>query len=323
MPSEFDLIRRYFTSPAPSAILGVGDDAALVKATKGKVLAISTDMLVSGTHFFADANPYKLGQKSLSVNLSDMAAMGATPRWATLALALPAANTTWLGAFARGFFKVARAYQVDLVGGDTTRGPLAISVTLIGEVAAGKALQRGGAKAGDEIWVSGDLGEAALGLLHLQGRIALTRREASRCELALHAPIARVALGQKLSGIASSAIDISDGLLADLGHLLEQSKVGAEIEFAAIPRSDALQKYLAQTGTHKLVVNALMAGGDDYELCFTAPASKRLKLLKLAQALKMPLTCIGKITARSGLSVRDATGKKMRLPRKGYDHFCP
>ena len=321
MLSEFDIIQRYFTRPAPGAVLGVGDDAALIKPAAGMELAISTDMLVAGRHFLADANPHMLGHKSLAVNLSDMAAMGATPRWATLALALPKllveADEKWLDAFADGFFGLARTHQVELIGGDTTCGPLNVCVTMIGEVATGKALRRSGAKPGDDIWMSGHLGDAALALAHAQQRIALEPGEVLECLPALHLPTARVELGQRLIGLAHSAIDISDGLLADLGHILECSKVAAVIEMNAIKRSAVMEKYLPRS----LAINCLLAGGDDYELCFTAPRAKYGKIEDLSRELGIPLTRIGRINQGEGLVVLDAAGKSIELEARGYDHF--
>jgi thiamine-monophosphate kinase len=319
--SEFDIIYRYFSRPAAGAVLGVGDDAALIKPTAGMELAVSTDMLVSGQHFFADADPRKLGYKSLAVNLSDMAAMGARPRWATLSLALPEpmvrTDGKWLEAFADGFFGLAHAHQVDLIGGDTTRGPLNICVTIIGEVAKGKALRRSGARPGDDIWISGHLGDAALALAYEQRRIMLEPSEIAKCLPALHTPTARVELGQRLIGIAGSAIDISDGLLADLGHILKSSKVAAVIKMGEISCSTPMKKYLPQT----LAIKCLLAGGDDYELCFTAPESKRGKIEILSRELGIQLTRIGRIGEGKGLVVLDAAGKVVTLETKGYDHF--
>jgi thiamine-monophosphate kinase len=315
--SEFDLIRRYFTRATPDALLGVGDDAALLQVSEGNVLAVSTDMLVSGTHFLPDADPFMLGHKALAVNLSDLAAMGATPRWATLALALPEADETWLAQFSAGFFALARQHGVELVGGDTTRGALNLCVTIFGEVPAQQALRRSGAQVGDEIWVSGTLGDAALALAHLQGRIALSEVEIAACLPALHQPQPRMALGLALRGIASSAIDVSDGLLADLGHILEASQVGAEIEFAALPLSPALQDHLSQPSARQCI----LSGGDDYELCFTAPAARRGELAGIAARLGLPLTRIGKIMAGSGCIVRDAAGNPLDVEADGYDHF--
>ena len=317
MLSEFDIIRRYFTRPAPGAVLGVGDDAALIKPSAGMELAISTDMLVSGQHFSADTNPRELGHKALAVNLSDMAAMGAKPRWVTLALALPTVDEKWLEEFADGFFKLASAHQVELIGGDTTHGPLNICVHIIGEIPKGKALRRSGAKPGDEIWVSGHLGDAAQALAHTQQRIALKANEAADCLPALHTPTARVELGRRLIGLARSAIDISDGLLADLGHILESSKVAAVIKMQDIPRSAIMEKYLSQS----VAVNCLLAGGDDYELCFTAPKARRAKIEHVARELGIALTRIGRIGEGEGLVVLDAKGKTVTLETKGYDHF--
>ena len=317
MLSEFEIISRYFTHPASHTVLGVGDDAALVKVAKGMELAVSTDMLVSGTHFYPDTDPYKLGHKALAVNLSDMAAMGATPRWATLALALPEVDEKWLKPFAKGFMDLARAQEVDLIGGDTARGPLNICVQIMGEVPAGKALRRDGAKPGDEIWVSGRLGDAALALAHLQNRIHLEAREAQACLNKLHTHAARVALGQRLLGLAHSAIDISDGLLADLGHILERSGVAAVIEFTALPKSAVLQKYLI----HDVALQALLSGGEDYELCFTALKKNSMELARLSRKLRLPLTRIGRIEKGKGLTLLDSAGKRMFWNTKGFDHF--
>ena len=314
---EFDLIRRYFTRATPGAVLGVGDDAALLRVNSGMELAVSTDMLVSGTHFFADADPFLLGHKALAVNLSDMAAMGAQPRWATLALSLPVADETWLERFSAGFFALAEQYGVELVGGDTTRGPLNLCVTIMGEVPYGKALRRDGAQAGDDIWVSGTLGNAALALAHLQGDVRLVAEEFSVCAAALHQPVPRVALGLALRRVAHSAIDVSDGLLADLGHILECSNAGAEIEFAALPTSTILQSYLAQP----LGQYCALAGGDDYELCFTVPVAHRAELGKISAQLGLPLTRIGAVVAGNGCMVRAADCSIINIKESGYDHF--
>lgn len=307
--SEFDLIKRHFTRPAPTALLGVGDDCALLQVTEGKVLAVSSDMLVSGTHFFADADPCLLGHKTLAVNLSDLAAMGARPRWATLAISLPRADEAWLERFSAGFFALANRYGVDLVGGDTTRGPLNLCVTIFGEVEAGRALRRSGAQAGDEIWVSGKLGDAALALAHLQGRVVLPENDLAACAKALHQPQPRVELGLALRGIASSAIDISDGLLGDLGHILDASQVGAQIDVAAVPVSSVLRSF-------PLYAGCALSGGDDYELCFTAPAARRADVLGIGEQL--PLTRIGRIVAGQGIC--DGAGNPINF-EGGYDHF--
>lgn len=317
MPSEFDLIRRYFTRPAKHVVLGVGDDAALLRAGPGMELAVSTDMLVAGTHFFANADPRRLGHKSLAVNLSDMAAMGARPRWAFLALALPRANLAWLRAYSAGLFALAAKHDVDVAGGDTTRGPLNICVTIIGEVRSGKALRRDGSKPGDDVWVSGHLGDAALAVAHRNRRLSLGAAELSRCARALEQPQPRIALGTALLGIAHSAIDISDGLLADLGHICERSHLGADLWIDAIPRS----RTLARLATTSVGRQALLAGGDDYELCFTAAPKARNKIDRLSDRLGLRLTRIG--CMRLGRAVRLLAPDARELPvgRSGFDHF--
>ncbi len=314
--SEFDLIQRYFTRPAPSAMLGVGDDAALVQVGDGMALAVSTDMLVSGTHFFADADPLLLGHKTLAVNLSDLAAMGATPRWATLALSLPCVDEVWLEKFSRGFFALAQQHGVELIGGDTTRGPLNLSVTIMGEVPKESALRRDGARSGDDIWVSGTLGEAALALAHLQGRIVLAPEIFAACAVRLHQPQPQVALGLALRGIANSAIDISDGLLADLGHILERSRMAAEIDYAALPCATLVP------GGEQIVQRCVLAGGDDYELCFTAPSARRAEIAAISATLAVPLARIGKIIDGQGCTVRTADGGALPIKEAGYDHFA-
>jgi thiamine-monophosphate kinase len=316
--SEFDLIQRYFTRAAPGAVLGVGDDAALLRVADGMELAVSTDMLVGGTHFLPDSDPFLLGHKALAVNLSDMAAMGAAPRWALLSMSLPEADEAWLQKFSAGFFALADQHGVDLVGGDTTRGPLNLCVTIMGEVPQGMALRRSGAQAGDDIWVSGKLGDAALALAHLQEKVRLPPADFSACASALHQPEPRIALGLALRGVAHSAIDISDGLLADLGHILECSKRGAGIRFDALPVSPLLRPYLAQeTGRH-----CALAGGDDYELCFTAPVARRSVVESISGKLGLPLSCVGTIVAGSGCTVRAADGGIIHIGESGYDHFA-
>lgn len=318
MASEFELIRRHFTRPTRQTLLGVGDDAALLAVSPGMELAVSADMLLAGTHFFADADPYQLGWKSLAVNLSDMAAMGALPKWATLAIALPAADESWIDRFAQGFFDCAARYQVDLIGGDTTRGPLAISVQIMGEVASGKAVLRSGAKAGDEIWVSGTVGSAALALAALQGRYALSAEELEACLPALHMPQPRVELGLLLHLYANSAIDISDGLLADLGHILQSSTVGADISLRHIPCSKTVNARLAD----RQIQHMVLGGGDDYELCFTAPARNHGEIARLAQIISLPLTQIGTVNTSRELVVRDLDDRIIDMKATGFDHFA-
>ncbi len=318
MPSEFDLIRHYFTRPAKRTVLGVGDDAALIRVAAAHELAVSTDMLLAERHFFSGDDPESLGHKALAVNLSDLAAMGATPRWALLSLALPEANENWLARFSAGWFALAEQHGVSLIGGDTTRGPLAFSVTIMGEVARGQALRRAGAQVDDEIWVSGTLGDAALALAYLQRRIAITPHAAAAVLPRLHRPTPRVKLGQKLLGVAHSAIDISDGLLADLGHVLQASGVGAEIRLDAVPISETLRAYWQDD----VARHAALAGGDDYELCFTAKAAQHAVIAQLGKRLKLSLTCIGTITHEPGLIVRDADHQVINIEGSGFDHFA-
>ena len=311
MPSEFALIDRYFKRPTRHTLLGVGDDGALIAPTPGRELVVSTDMLVEGTHFLADTGAEALGWKCLAVNISDMAAMGAQPRWAMLGITVPPAPTfEWLDDFARGFFACADEFGVDLIGGDTTRGPRAICVTILGEVAAGRALRRSGAGTGDSIWISGRPGRAALGLAHLQGRTVLREPQLADCLAALHRPQPRVELGLALSGLATAAIDVSDGLLADLGHILEQSAVAARLQIPQLPAAG-------------LERDCLLAGGDDYELLFTAAAASTAAILALAAELQLPLTCIGEIVSGPAgrLVLCDADGRDITPARRGFDHF--
>ena len=325
--TEFELIDRFFRRPENSTgnargiVLGIGDDAALLAPTPGNQLAASVDMLVSGRHFFANVEPEALGHKALAVNLSDMAAMGATPRWALLAGALPDADPQWLKAFARGFFALATAHGVDLVGGDSTRGPLNLCVTQLGEVPAGTALLRSGALAGDSIWLSGALGDASLALAHHAGRVVLSADEAAACWNALLRPAPRVALGIRLRGLASAAIDVSDGLVGDLGHVLEASKVGAVLELAAIPRSKALDRQLASSA-RDIALQCLLAGGDDYELCFTAAPSHDPRVVALAVELGLELRRVGTIAPEPGLVVKDSSGRPLAPLPHAYDHFA-
>jgi len=317
MASEFDLIRRFFERPGrvgARTLLGIGDDAALLRVDPGMALAVSTDMLLVGQHFPEDAAPQALGHKALAVNLSDLAAVGATPRWATLSIALPTANEAWLAGFAEGLFALAGRFDVDLVGGDTTRGPLAISVAVLGEVPAEHALLRGGARPGDDIWVSGMLGQAALGLASLQAKVALDAESLQRARARLEMPEPRVELGERLRGVASAAIDVSDGFAADLGHVLERSGVGALVHYDRLPR--------VRTGDAVLDARCVLAGGDDYELVFTAGQSERAAVAALAQDLGIALSRVGAVQATpSSLVVLDAAGRSMAIPA-GFDHFA-
>ncbi|MGQ0547016.1 MAG: thiamine-phosphate kinase [Betaproteobacteria bacterium] len=309
--NEFELIRRFFERPTRRALIGIGDDCALLRPDAGLELALTTDMLVEGRHFLPDAEPRDLGHKALAVNLSDLAAMGAAPRWALLALALPAADARWLEAFAAGLFALAERYGVELIGGDTTRAPLrTIAITAVGEVPAGVALFRGGARPGDDVWVSGELGGAALALVHPQIAAAAAR---------LHRPEPRVELGERLRGLASAAIDVSDGLASDLGHILERSQVGALVHYAQVPRCDAF----AAIGNAELEKDCVLSGGDDYELAFTAAAARRGEIEALAAELALPLARIGVVQAGAPrLTVLDAAGRPLAY-RRGHDHFAP
>ncbi len=318
MPTEFELIRRYFTRPARTAALGVGDDCALVRAPTGLVVAVTTDMLVEGTHFLPGADARRLGHKSLAVNLSDLAAMGADPRWFLLALSLPDADDAWLAAFAEGMFALADAHAIELVGGDTTRGPRTICITAIGTLPPGYALRRDTATEGEDLWLSGSTGDAALGLAHASGRVALDADARRHCLARLETPAPRVALGQKLRGLAGAAIDVSDGLLADLGHVVAQSQVGAEVDYESLPRSAALRA----CPDRPLADECLLAGGDDYELLFTAPAARRAEVEAAGAAAGVAVTRIGRIVGDGrGARLLDAQRKPIEVARRGFDHF--
>lgn len=321
MAGEFDLIAKYFARPTPDAVLGPGDDCALLQPSPGMQLAVTTDMLVAGTHFLPDTNPKNLGWKALAVNLSDLAAMAAKPRWVTLAGAMPAVDEAWIAQFAEGFFACAAEYGVDVVGGDTTRGPLNLCITAMGEVAPGHALRRDGAQVGDLIWVSGRPGLAALGLAHLQGRVALPEPWPRLCVAALEKPRPRVALGLALDGIASAAIDVSDGLLADLGHIAERSGCAAAVRLVQLPHLPKGPQYDADL--RRIALECQLAGGDDYELCFTAPGTQSQAIAQIAARLELPLWCIGEITAGTvcEVTVFDPDGKPVEFASKGYDHF--
>jgi thiamine-monophosphate kinase len=322
MLSEFDLIKEYFQRPgrAGRATLGIGDDCALLTPTPGMQTAISSDMLVEGRHFFAGEDAARLGHKALAVNLSDLAAMGARPVGFTLALALPAADRDWLAGFSQGLFALADAHNIELIGGDTTKGPLNICITVFGEVRPGQALRRCDAQAGDDIWISGTLGDARLALAGY--RLELPQPlDAAGMQVAaarLHTPTPRVALGVLLAeqGLAHAAIDISDGLVGDLGHILTLSNVGATLDVDALPAGPVLS-----TRGPALRRAYSAAGGDDYELCFTAPAASRAAVLAAAESVATPVTRVGSIDAQAGLRLVDALGKRLQLQLDSFDHF--
>jgi thiamine-monophosphate kinase len=322
MLSEFDLIKQYFrrarSGHAGHVVLGIGDDCALLAPTPGMQTAISTDLLIEGRHFFAGADPRMLGHKCLAVNLSDLAAMGAKPVGFTLALSLPGADPDWLEAFSNGMFALADQHDCELIGGDTTRGPLAVCITVFGEIAPGHALRRDAARAGHDIRVSGTLGDARLALAGYWKEIALAPEALALAAPRMHLPTPRVELGRALAAlpIAHAALDISDGLIGDLQHILDASKVGATLDLDALPAGPALaQQSLA------LRRRFTLAGGDDYALCFTAPAAQRAGVLAAAGAAGTPVTRVGTIDAAPGLRLVDAAGKALQMDVQGWDHF--
>ena len=322
---EFDLIARYFTRPVRRAALGVGDDCALLAPAPGMQLAVSSDMLVEGRHFFADVSPERLGHKALAVNLSDLAACGARPLAFTLALALPRVDAPWLEAFSRGLLALADAHGCELVGGDTTQGPLNICITVFGEVPAGQALLRSGARPGDDIYVSGTLGDARLALEALQGHITLPADVLAAARLRLERPTPRVALGLALRGVASSALDVSDGLLGDLGHILRASGVGACIDTSRTIKLIAAGAGAASAEGRfdpELLQQCTLAGGDDYELAFTAPAARRADVDAAALDSGTPVTRIGVVQAAPGLRLVDAAGRPVAQRYASFDHFA-
>ncbi|GIZ51967.1 thiamine-phosphate kinase [Noviherbaspirillum aridicola] len=319
MLSEFDLIARYFTRTprrSDTTVLGVGDDCALLAPPPGAQLAISSDMLVEGRHFFPGADPKALGHKSLAVNLSDLAAMGARPLGFTLALALPEAEPDWLAGFSAGLLALADLHGCELIGGDTTRGPLNICITVFGAVMPGQALRRDAARPGDDVWISGSLGDARLALAGYRQELALTPQELDEAAPRMHRPTPRVALGTALAGIAHAAIDISDGLAGDLGHILKRSGVGAELDADALPAGPVLARRDAA-----LRREYTLAGGDDYELCFTAPTERREEVLAAALAAGTPVTRVGRIAAEPGLRLLDRDGRPLALQPTSFDHF--
>ena len=325
MSGEFDLIAKDFARPTPNTVLGPGYDCALIEPTPGTQLAVTTDMLVAGTHFLPDTDPKNLGWKALAVNISDLAAMGAKPRWVTLAGAMPAVDEAWVAKFAEGFFACAAEYGVDVIGGDTTRGPLNVCITAMGEIEPGQAIRRDGARPGDQIWVSGRPGLAALGLAHLQGKVKLPEPWPRLCVAAQEKPKPRVALGQALKGIASAAIDVSDGLLADLAHIGERSGCAAAVRLVQLPHL----RELSGTGDNydadlrRIALDCQLAGGDDYELCFTAPGQQSLAIAQIAARLELPLWHIGEIVAGPAgqVTVFDPDNQPVEITRKGYEHF--
>lgn len=319
MLSEFDLISRYFKRPAAAdglTTLGIGDDCALLRPTSGMQMAISTDMLVEGRHFFAGADPLQLGHKCLAVNLSDLAAMGAKPVAFTLAFALPGAEENWLAAFSKGLFALADAHQCELIGGDTTKGPLTISITVFGEVPYASALRRSQARPGHDIWVSGTLGDARLALAGYLNEVPLDNASLQAAGIRMHTPTPRVALGLALRDIAHAAIDISDGLAGDLGHILALSQVGATLNIDALPPGPVLSGQ-----PDELQRRFTLSGGDDYELCFTAPPSQRDAVIAASHASGTPVTRVGQIEHETGLRLVNKHNVPVIMTPTSFDHF--
>ncbi|HEY2561107.1 MAG TPA: thiamine-phosphate kinase [Caldimonas sp.] len=313
---EFELIDRFFTRPARRATLGVGDDCALLQPTAGTTLAVSTDMLVEGRHFVSTVAPDRLGHKALAVSLSDLAACGARPVAFTLALALPRAEEEFLAGFARGLLALADREACELVGGDTTRGPLAVCITVFGEVPAGAALLRSGARPGDDLYVSGTLGDARLALEVFRGTVSLGEAAFRQARQAMEMPTPRNGLGSRLRGVATSAIDVSDGFVGDLRHILGRSGVGAVVDVDALPRSAVLA---AQPLA--LQRQCLLAGGDDYELVFTALATRREAVAAAAAGVGVPITRIGHIEPGDALRLVDRDGNEVDSAFASFDHF--
>lgn len=311
---EFDLIARIRARAGTrdDIVLGIGDDAALLAPPPGRHLVVTADTLNDGVHFPHGTLPADLGWKALAVNLSDLASMGAEPAWCTLSLSLPQSDAVWIDGFLDGFLALAREHGVVLVGGDTTRGPLSVSVTAMGFVDAGRALRRDGARVGDDVWVTGTLGDAA-------GALALLERDpVGVLRLRLDRPTPRVEAGRALIDVASACVDVSDGLLADLGHVATRSGVGAQVEIDALPASDAL--CAAFDAATRMPMQA--SGGDDYELCFTAPADARARIAVLASSLDLRITRIGRMVPGEGVHPVRADGDPWTPPRRGYDHFA-
>jgi thiamine-monophosphate kinase len=317
---EFDLIERFFKRPPQTADVGIGDDCAVWSPRAGHQLAFSADMLVEGRHFLSTVDPARLGHKALAVNLSDLAACGATPRAFLLSLSMPRADEQWLSGFSHGLFQLADTYGCELMGGDTTQGPLNIAITVMGEVPQGQSILRSGAQAGDDLYVSGYLGDARLALEAFRGLISLPQDVFDTARLRMETPSPRVALGQALRGIAHAMADISDGLLGDLGHILKASHVGAEIE---LPATAGLMQSKAMWSCPEDLTNlCVLSGGDDYELVFCAPPSAAARVHAAANAAGTHVKRIGRITENPKLVLRDATGQAVESPFRSFDHFA-
>ena len=327
---EFDLIERYFKRPTHKAALGVGDDCALLRPTQGMQLAVSSDILVEGRHFLSTVDPTRLGHKALAVNLSDLAAVGAEPLAFTLALSLPRVDETWLAGFSMGLLRLADGHDCELVGGDTTQGPLNICITVFGEVPPGDALLRQNAQVGDDIYISGTVGDARLALEVFRGTHSISGEAFEQARLRMEQPTPRVELGTALRAVANAAIDVSDGLLGDLGHILKRSGVGAQIDttwlqaagsFGEARLAAGITTVMADLPWNKRLEFAL-SGGDDYELCFTAPVNQRELVHAAAWETNTPVTRIGRITQEQGLVVLDPQGQPIAKRFASFDHFA-
>jgi len=323
--TEFDLIKRFFSRPVSAGLLGGGDDCALFGVTPGLQVATSTDLLLEGRHFFSDVDPRSLGHKALAVNLSDLAAIGARPIGCLLGLGLPAIDEAWVKQFADGFYALADQHGCALIGGDTTRSQqgITLSVTVFGEVEPSLALRRNAAQVGDDIWVSGNLGAADIACRMLAGELPLDTALLQATRRALEWPTPRIELGLQVRAHAHAAIDVSDGLLQDLGHILAASGVGAELQEPLLPLHPALTGLSRHTLPPEVLRRAVLAGGDVYELCFTAAPSQRAALEKIGQTLGVALTCIGTIRKEPGLVVYDQAGIAIPELPGGFDHFRP
>ena len=320
MPSEFELIKQLANAQSiqrSEVVLGIGDDAAVLDIPEGHELVVSTDTLNVGVHFPKDTSAHNIGYKSLAVNLSDLAAMGAEPLAVNLSLSLPDSDTQWIKYFSEGFFSLAAIHNMQLIGGDTTRGPLSISVTIFGMVPKGQAICRSAAIAGDFIYVTGSLGDAGAALLGMMGELKLNGPQQRQLNEKLNQPQPRVAIGRALRGIANSCIDISDGLSADLGHILQQSHLGATLYVDQLPLSNTYQEIFDLAGGWQLPLNA----GDDYELCFTVSESNLQQLETVISSFEVPITCIGAVESKAGLHLLMPDGLTQTIEPKGYDHF--
>jgi thiamine-monophosphate kinase len=327
---EFDLIERYFKRPTHKAALGVGDDCALLKPTEGMQLAVSSDMLVEGRHFLSTVDPVRLGHKALAVNLSDLAAVGAEPLAFTLALSLPRVDEAWLSGFSNGLLRLADEHGCELVGGDTTQGPLNICITVFGEVPPGDALLRQNAQVGDDIYISGTVGDARFALEMFRGTHTLSGEAFEQARLRMEQPTPRVELGIALRAVANAAIDVSDGLLGDLGHILKRSGVGAQIDTTWLQASSRFGEAHLPAGITTVMADLpwnkrlefALSGGDDYELCFTAPVNQRELVHAAAWETNTPVTRIGRITQEQGLVVLDPQGQPLAKRFASFDHFA-